>query len=67
MTQPAPDPAAEARRANIASARASVQAEGLDPSGEFDTDAQEYIEGSISADELVERAEARYGAAAPDA
>ena len=67
MTQPATDPAVERRQAAIDSARASVRAEGLEPSGEFDADAEQFVAGTISADELVARAEARYGAASPGA
>lgn len=67
MSQPATDPAAERRRAIIDSARASVQAEGLEPSAAFETDAEAYVAGTVSADELVARAEARYGSPAPGA
>lgn len=67
MTQRATDPGAERRQAAIDSARASVRAEGLEPSGKFDADAEQFVAGTISADELVARAEARYGAAAPGA
>jgi hypothetical protein len=67
MNQPTTDEAAERRRAIIASARASVEAEGLEPSSAFDADAEQYIAGTVSADELVARAEARYGAATSEA
>lgn len=49
-----------ARRAALESARASVRAEGLTPGPEFDADAEDYIVGRLTADELVERAEQRH-------
>ena len=67
MTHPEIDPGTERRRAAIDSARASVQAEGLEPSAAFEDDAEQFVAGTISADELVERAEARYGAASSGA
>jgi hypothetical protein len=56
-----PDPdTQESRRRAVSSAAASVRAEGLVPSAEYEGDAEEYAAGLISADELVERAEARH-------
>lgn len=52
----------ESRRRDLSSADASVRAEGLVPSDEYEADAEEYAAGRISADELVERAEARHRA-----
>jgi hypothetical protein len=48
------------RRAALESARASVLAEGLTPTPEFDADAEDYVAGTLGADELVERAERRH-------
>ncbi len=67
MSQPDADSDTERRRAIIDSARASVEAEGLVPSTAFDADSEAYVTGTLSADELVARAEARYSASAPDA
>ncbi|MFI5527057.1 hypothetical protein ACIA8O_00720 [Kitasatospora sp. NPDC051853] len=59
--QPMHHPATpESRRRAVSSATGSVRAEGLTPSPEFLTDTEEYAAGRITADELVERAEARY-------
>lgn len=52
----------EGRRRALSSADASVRAEGLVPSADYARDAEEYAAGLISADELVERAEARHRA-----
>jgi hypothetical protein len=58
-----PDPdTPESRRRAVSSAAASVRAEGLVPSAEYESDVEEYAAGLISADELVERAEARHRA-----
>ncbi|WP_457034400.1 antitoxin VbhA family protein [Kitasatospora sp. P5_F3] len=55
------DPATpENRRRAVSSATGSVRAEGLTPSPDYLTDAEEYAAGRITADELVERAEARH-------
>lgn len=67
MSQPDADSGTDRRRAIIDSARASVEAEGLVPSTAFDTDAEAYVAGTLSVDELVARAEARYSTSAPDA
>ncbi|MFJ9523730.1 antitoxin VbhA family protein [Kitasatospora sp. NPDC101801] len=58
MHHPAPSP--EARRRAVSSATGSLRAEGLTPSAEYLTDAEEYAAGRITADELVQRAEARH-------
>ncbi|GLW58556.1 antitoxin VbhA family protein [Kitasatospora phosalacinea] len=58
MRHPATTP--EARRRAVDSATGSVRAEGLTPSAEYLTDAEEYAAGRITADELVQRAEARH-------
>ncbi|MFJ8628175.1 MULTISPECIES: antitoxin VbhA family protein [Kitasatospora] len=60
MHRPAPTP--EDRRRAVSSATGSVRAEGLTPSAEYLTDAEEYAAGVITADELVQRAEARHRA-----
>ena len=60
MTSQEPEQTAAARRAALASARASVRSEGLTPGPEFDADAEEFIAGTLTADELVERAERRH-------
>ncbi|MFF2611703.1 hypothetical protein [Kitasatospora sp. NPDC058046] len=52
----------ESRRRALSSALGSVQAEGLTPTAAYDADAEEYAAGTISADELVARAEARHRA-----
>lgn len=55
------DPATpESRRRAVSSANGSVRAEGLTPSADYLTDAEDYAAGRISADDLVERAEARH-------
>jgi len=61
MTGQSSDKNAQARRrAAVSSAVASVNAEGLTPSAAFDADAQAYVAGDLSADDLVERAEQRH-------
>ncbi|MFF1785597.1 antitoxin VbhA family protein [Kitasatospora sp. NPDC058243] len=50
----------EDRRRAVTSATGSVRAEGLTPSTDYLTDAEEYAAGRITADELVQRAEARH-------
>lgn len=60
MTSQNDDQTAAGRRAVLESARASVRAEGLIPGPEFDADAEAYVAGTLSADELVERAEQRH-------
>lgn len=52
----------ESRRRALSCADASVRAEGLVPSPEYGKDAEDYAAGLVSADELVERAEARHRA-----
>ncbi|MEY9846099.1 hypothetical protein ABH940_003184 [Streptacidiphilus sp. BW17] len=52
----------ESRRRALSSAIGSVRAEGLTPSADYLADAEDYAAGRISADELVERAEARHRA-----
>lgn len=49
-----------ARREAVASARGSVTAEGLMPTGGFMQDAHEFTEGSIDADESARRAIERH-------
>ncbi|PYC82611.1 hypothetical protein C7C46_09620 [Streptomyces tateyamensis] len=58
MRHPAPSP--EDRRRAVSSATGSVRAERLTPSADYLTDAEEYAAGRITADELVQRAEARH-------
>ncbi|MFJ9523012.1 type II toxin-antitoxin system Phd/YefM family antitoxin [Kitasatospora sp. NPDC101801] len=53
------------RRAGAASATGSVRAEGLQPSAASDADTDEYVRGSIDADELVARAVARHRVGQP--
>ncbi|WP_194909032.1 hypothetical protein [Catenulispora rubra] len=60
MTSQNDEPTADGRRAALESARASVRAEGLVPGPEFDADAEAYVAGTLSVDELVERAEQRH-------
>jgi hypothetical protein len=52
----------ESRRSALSSADASVRAEGLLPSQEYEKDSEDHVAGRISADELVDRAEARHRA-----
>jgi len=60
MTSQNDEQTAAERRAALESARASVRAEGLTPTPAFDADAEDYVAGTLSADELVERAEQRH-------
>lgn len=53
------DEAARRRRA-AASARGSVQAEGLVPTDAYTDDEEAYVAGTLTADELVARAEQRH-------
>jgi PHD/YefM family antitoxin component YafN of YafNO toxin-antitoxin module len=48
------------RAADVASAWGSTHAEGLDPSPQTMRDADEYINGQVSIDELVERVIVRH-------
>ncbi|MFC1407147.1 MULTISPECIES: antitoxin VbhA family protein [Streptacidiphilus] len=48
------------RRAAVESVRGSLAAEGLETSTAYDDDAERYVSGSLTADELVARAEQRY-------
>lgn len=50
------------RSAAVASASGSLAAEGLSAPPEADRDAQEYIRGGITAEEMASRAVARYAA-----
>ncbi|MEV7925993.1 antitoxin VbhA family protein [Kitasatospora sp. NPDC088779] len=50
----------EERRRAVSSATGSVRAEGLTPGADYLTDAEKYAAGEITADELVQRAEARH-------
>lgn len=48
------------RRAAVESATGSLAAEGLRPSAESDRDVEEYVQGSLSAEDMVVRAVARH-------
>ncbi len=48
------------RRAAVDSVRGSLAAEGLEPTADYEVDAEQYVSGSLTADELVARAEQRH-------
>ncbi|WP_370105120.1 antitoxin VbhA family protein [Streptacidiphilus sp. BW17] len=48
------------RRAAVKPAQGSLAAEGLAPSAEESADAEAYVKGELSADEMVERALSRH-------
>lgn len=51
------------REALVSQARHSALLEGLQVSTEFEEDSEEYVAGTISADELVELTRKRFGLA----
>lgn len=65
MTTTAQSKTRQARRAEreriLAEAVHSTRMEGLEPTAQFHADAQEAVDGTITADELVARTRARYG------
>ena len=48
------------RRAAVESVRGSLAAEGLETTAAYDADAENYVIGDLTADELVARAEQRH-------
>jgi len=48
------------RRTAVESVRGSLAAEGLKATAEYDADAERYVSGDLTADELVARAERRH-------